>query len=340
MDKNTKKVIVISSATAAVVTATLAATYFTTKLLASIALDREAPPVIKKAGNLIAGSKKNDEMNQLVTETSAALEAKVHETVSIISSDGIKLTAHWYPCENAKRVVIAMHGWRATWSGNFGVIADFWHDQGCSILFPDQRGQNGSGGDYMGFGLTERYDCLDWVHWAEENTDASLPIYLAGVSMGATTVLMAAGLDLPERVHGIIADCGFTSPAGIWKHVVNKNLHLPYGLRGSIASAICKQKIHMDPGSYSTIDAMKVARTPIIFIHGTDDSFVPISMTYDNYKACVAPKRLFVVPGANHGMSYILNREGYERAVCDFFNDFDKEVPAPVENTDGNGGRE
>ena len=334
MDKNTKKIIVISSVTAAAMTAMLTATYFTTKLLASIALDREAPPVIKKAGNLIAGSKKNAEMSQLVADTSAALEAKVPDTVSIISSDGIKLTAHWYPCENAKRVIIAMHGWRATWSGNFGVIADFWHDRGCSILFPDQRGQNGSGGDYMGFGLVERYDCLDWIHWVEENTDPSLPIYLAGVSMGATTVLMAAGLDLPERVHGIIADCGFTSPAGIWKHVVNKNLHLPYGLRGSIASAICKQKIHMDPGSYSTIDAMKVSKTPVIFIHGTDDSFVPISMTYDNYKACVSPKRLFVVPGANHGMSYIVNREGYERAVCEFFNDFDAAVPALPENTE------
>lgn len=331
MDKNTKKIIAISSVTAVAVTATLAATYFTTKLLASIALDREAPPVIKKAGNLISGSKNNDDMSKLVADTGAALEKKVTETVSIISSDGIRLTAHWYPCENAKRVVIAMHGWRSTWSGNFGVIADFWHDQGCSILFPDQRGQNLSGGDYMGFGLAERFDCLDWVHWAEENTDPSLPIYLAGVSMGATTVLMTAGLDLPARVHGIVADCGFTSPSGIWKHVVNKNLHLPYGLRGAIASAICKQKIHMDPGSYSTIDAMKVSKTPVLLIHGTDDRFVPISMTYDNFKACVSPKRLFVVPGAAHGMSYIVNKEGYERTVCDFFSDFDAPCQATAE---------
>ncbi len=323
MDKNTKKIIMISSLTAVTVSAALAATYYTTKLLASIALDREAPPVIKKAGTLIAGSKKDSELAKQLDAAAARLEEKDTETVSIISSDGVELTAHWYPCENAKRVMIAMHGWRATWSNNFGIIADFWHDCGCSILFPDQRAQNASGGDYMGFGLVERFDCLDWVHWAEEHTDPSLPIYLGGVSMGATTVLMAAGLDLPDRVHGIIADCGFTSPAGIWKHVVNKNLHLPYGLRGSIASAICKQKIHMDPGSYSTLDALRTTHVPVLLVHGTDDSFVPISMTYENYKACASPKRLFVVPGANHGMSYMLDREGYERAAREFFADFD-----------------
>ena len=69
MDKNTKKIIAISSVTAVAVTATLAATYFTTKLLASIALDREAPPVIKKAGNLISGSKNNDDISKLVADT-------------------------------------------------------------------------------------------------------------------------------------------------------------------------------------------------------------------------------------------------------------------------------
>lgn len=41
-----------------------------------------------------------------------------------------------------------------------------------------------------------------------------------GVSMGAATVTMALGFDLPKAVKGCIADCGFTSPEEIFKYVL------------------------------------------------------------------------------------------------------------------------
>ena len=46
-------------------------------------------------------------------------------------------------------------------------------------------------------------------------------------------------------------------------------------------------------------------------------------MTYENYKACVSEKRLFVVPGAEHGMSYLVDKDGYKAAVRQFWHDFD-----------------
>lgn len=140
--------------------------------------------------------------------------------------------------------------------------------------------------------------------------------------MGATTVLMAAGLELPDNVCGILADCGFTSPHEIWKHVAENNLHVSYNLCGNIANMLCRQKLHVGAKDYSTIDAMKECKVPVLFIHGTEDSFVPVEMTYENFKACAAPKRLFVVPGAGHGMSFFLDQEGYEAAVVQFWNDY------------------
>lgn len=81
------------------------------------------------------------------------------------------------------------------------MVSDCWKRNRCSVLYAEQRGQGNSGGDFIGFGQIERYDCLDWIHWVSERCGTELPIYLCGVSMGATTVLMAAGLDLPENVH-------------------------------------------------------------------------------------------------------------------------------------------
>ena len=141
--------------------------------------------------------------------------------------------------------------------------------------------------------------------------------------MGAATVLMAAGLDLPSNIHGIIADCGFTSPHAIWKHVANNNLHIAFGLRGAIADEMLKQKIQMGSDEYSTVEALQSSTIPVMLIHGTDDHFVPVEMTYENYKACAGPKRLLIVPGADHGMSYFVEKDRYEEEIKRFWRDFD-----------------
>lgn len=244
------------------------------------------------------------------------------ETVEIRSRDGLRLVGHWYGGDNPKRVIVAMHGWRSSWINDFAAIAEFWHDNGCAVLYAEQRGQGGSDGAYISFGLLERYDCLEWVKWISERT--SLPVYLAGVSMGAATVLMTAGFELPDSVHGIIADCGYTSPKAIWKHVVENNLHIPYGLYSSGVDDMCRKKIQYVADGYSCTDALKNCKVPVFFAHGTDDKFVPVEMTYENYKACASEKRLFIVPGAEHGMSYMTETDKYEQAVKDFWADYDE----------------
>lgn len=304
-----------------------ATAYAVTRLLAKTALDREAPkvaPVISGAmSQLIAGSLADEEILTRQKEAAQRLREKNLETVETRAHDGIELVGHWYPCENPKRVVIAMHGWRSSWDMGCGLIADFLHDNHCCVLFAEQRGQNSSGGDYMGLGVTERFDCLQWIRWATDERALDLPIYLSGVSMGATTVLMAAGLDLPRNVHGIVADCAYTSPDEIGRHISNENLHLPYHLRRKIMAGIYEQKNQVKGFDYSTLDALKTNSVPILFIHGAQDQFVPVDMTYQNYIACAAPKRLLIVPGAGHGVSYLVEKERYEKAIKDFWADFD-----------------
>ena len=297
--------------------------YWTTKFLVRVAVDRESPHVMKKAGSLLSRTQKDDLFLSELDAAAKRLEAKENEIVRITAADGVALVGHFIPCDHAERIIIAMHGWRSSWAKDFGTMADFWEDNHCSVLYAEQRGQNSSGGDYMSFGLAERYDVLEWINWVTERCGKEIPIYLAGVSMGATTVLMAAGLDLPDNVHGIAGDCGFTSPQAIWKHVANKNLHLIYGLKGIMADSMFKQKLQVAADNDSTVNALKSCKTPVLLIHGTDDHFVPVEMTYENYMACAGPKKLFIVPGADHGMSYFTDKEGYERVVKEFWDEFD-----------------
>lgn len=203
------------------------------------------------------------------------------------------------------------------------MISGFLYDDGCSVLYAEQRGQGNSGGEYMGLGALERFDCLDWINWVNDRETNGLPVYLAGISMGATTVLMATGLELPSNVHGIIADCGFTSPYEISKHIVENNLHLSFGLRGEVADALCRKKIQVGTKECSAVDALRENRIPVLFIHGADDRFVPVDMTFENFKACAGPKELLVIPGADHAMSYYADRQRYEAAVRTFWEQYD-----------------
>ena len=323
MKKSTKNILIGAGIATAGAAAFGLIHHYTTKYLMKLALDREGPKSAANDKEKLMASGELSETLASIMEAAKVLEETEHEQVEIAAQDGIMLVGHWFCPENAKRIIIAMHGWRSTWSHDFGVIAPFWFENDCAVLFAEQRGQGNSGGEYMGFGLLERYDCLDWINWVNERTEAKLPIYLGGVSMGATTILMTAGFDLPENVKGIVADCAFTSPHAIWKHVVENNFKLPFGLYSRTARDICEKRIQVPSDSYSTVEALSNCEIPVLFIHGTDDNFVPIEMTYENYKACVSEKRLFVVPGAEHGMSYLVDKDGYETAVKQFWNDFD-----------------
>ena len=298
-----------------------------TKKLVDIAMDRSAPFILTYDRRRLSGSGIRATALEEAAVAKECLEQAGTETVQITSHDGILLVGHWRPCQNPRRIILAMHGWRSSWASDFGIISDFWLSQNCSVLYAEQRGQGASSGDYMGFGLIERHDCLDWVNWINRRTNASLPIYLAGVSMGASTVLMASALSLPRNVCGIMADCGYTSVHAIWKHVAVQNLHLPYGLHSFYADRMCRKKIHTGTKSLSTVDSLQKNQIPVLFVHGTDDRFVPVEMTYENYRACIAPKRLFLVPGAGHGMSYFVDRPGYEQESMAFWADCEAAQP-------------
>lgn len=324
MKRKTTKILMGTGAVIAGAASVAGATYKFTKEMMAVALDREKPKINGKAHDRFSGSRGQEKTFEELMIMSEKLKAGDCQVVQITAPDGIELVGHWHGCDTAKRVIIAMHGWRSSWHKDFGVISDFWHKNNCSVLYAEQRGQGKSGGKYMGFGLTERYDCLEWVKWVNENGNSRLPVYLCGISMGAATVLMAAGLELPENVHGIMADCGFTSPHNIWKYVIENNLGLSYnGITSAIANDICKKKIQVTPRDYSCVEAMRECKVPVLFVHGSDDHFVPVEMTYENYKACTAPKHLLIVPGAEHGMSYMVDRKGYEQAVISFWKEFD-----------------
>ncbi len=306
----------ILAGTALATTVAAAASAAASAVFLGIALDRKSSAA-ELCRRQIAGSEAWQAFAAPLEEAAARLRRSGCSRIELEARDGVGLTGFFYEHPDARRVVVAMHGWRSSWDQDFGLIAPFLRETGCSILFAQQRGQGESGGQMMTFGLLERLDCADWVQWVRKQTD--LPVYLAGISMGASTVLLASG---ECAVQGIIADCGYTSPTEIWRHVARNNLHLRYGLCSPWVQLLCRRRYLQALSGLSTVQALEKNRAPVLLIHGSADTFVPVEMTYENYMACRGPRQLLIVPGAGHGMSFLLEPERYKQAILQFWQNY------------------
>lgn len=251
--------------------------------------------------------------------------AQSFECVSIQSRDNLRLVGYYLPCAGAERTVLLVHGWRGSWEGDMSPFGPFLQEQRCNLLFVDQRGHGASEGKYLGFGVLERYDCLAWVSDLQRREPAGMPIYLLGCSQGAATVLMASGFALPKQVRGIIADCGFLSPEEQIATTLRDWWHLPRQPFLFVADQMCRRRAGYSYRAYSTLKAMETNRTPVLFVHGTEDRFVPVSNTLRNYQACRAEKELLLVEGARHIQSYLLGGDQYREKLARFFEKYDCE---------------
>lgn len=242
------------------------------------------------------------------------------ETVFITSHDGLKLAAELVmPDCDPRGLIVMMHGFHSSGEIDFSCAFKHYRENGLAMLVPYQRASGKSEGDYITFGIKERLDCRDWAVYAS-NRFPDLPIILDGVSLGASTVLMASGCELPESVRAIIADCGFTSPHDIMAHVLKLWYHLPEFPVMTVAKPIVKLIAGFGLSEYSTVEAMQINTRPILFAHGLADNFVPPEMTNAAFAACKAPKKLITAEHADHAMTFLENEAEYTAAIDELIN--------------------
>ncbi len=255
----------------------------------------------------------HEAMTNWILET----RAMPHEDVSITSFDDLTLHGKFYEYAPGAPIELMVHGYRGGAEQDLcgGVQRCF--SIGRSALLIDQRAAGKSGGNVISFGINEHRDCLKWVDYLCRRFGNEVSIILTGISMGASTVMMAAGEPLPDNVVGVVADCGFSSAREIICKVMG-DMKLP----AAVLYPFVKLGAYLFGGfrleENSAAEAMRRCRIPVFFIHGEDDRFVPCDMSRQCYDACSAPKYLFTVPSAGHGLSYLIDQPGYVRALTAF----------------------
>ena len=239
------------------------------------------------------------------------------ERVSIRGYDGKKLSGTYYHVQDGAPVQIQIHGYKGTAIRDFCGGNKIAREAGHNTLVIEQRAHGESEGNTITFGIKERYDCVSWARYVRKRFGKETPIFLAGVSMGASTVLMASGLKLPDNVVGIIADCPYSSPEQIIRKVCGDR-RLPHKIIFPFIWLGGKIFGRFDVKETDVLQAVRKKKVPILIIHGEEDRFVPCEMSKEIYAAAREPKRLELFPNAGHGLSYIIDTDRYEKIVHEF----------------------
>lgn len=256
-----------------------------------------------------------DKMSDVVKDT----EKTGCEEVSILSEEGLKLYGRLYRMKADAPLMIFFHGYHgvAAWDG-YGFFK-ICKRNGINLLMIDERAHGKSQGSVITFGIKERYDCKLWTDYAVERFGKNTDIILAGVSMGAASVLMSSELGLPENVRAIVADCGYSEPAAIIKETI-RNMKLPVMPVYWLVNLGARLFGQFDLEETTVLEAVSKLKIPVLFIHGKQDSVVPLSMNDALYESCTGRKERVLIEGADHANSAMTDFEAYEEAVMGFLD--------------------
>ena len=251
--------------------------------------------------------------------------ASSKQPVTLASDDGLQLHAWLFDpdCVAPKPHLYAIccHGYTgepaemAKWAHRYAKL-------GFTVLVPAQRAHELSEGRYVGMGWLERNDLLGWIRLITDS-DGDARILLHGNSMGAATVMMAAGDPrLPRNVVAAIEDCGYASVSGQFEDTARAMFHLPRPVAAMLVRAaglVCKRRAGYGFAEASCTRMLRHATIPMLFIHGGDDTFVSPRFLEANYRACASLDReKLLVPGADHTMSASTAPDLYWRKVTGF----------------------
>ena len=244
------------------------------------------------------------------------LSAVEFSDLYITSRDGLILHAYYKAGREGAPLVIMCHGYRSSPCLDFSGGAFIEMEKGYSVLLIDQRSHGKSEGEYISYGVLERFDVLDWAIYMKENFSPR-EIILYGVSMGAATVIMASELALPAEVVGIIADCPFSSPEKIINKV-SSDMGFPEWLFRLPTRLAARIHAGFNLGAASPERAIRNSALPLLLIHGDADGYVPHWMSRDIYEARPEGTVHITFAGADHARSYVTDTEKYKKAIQDF----------------------
>ncbi len=217
-----------------------------------------------------------------------------YEEVDFQATDGNQLNGWLIPGQSGAPVVLFCIGNAGNISHRLETI-QLLHDLGVAVFIINYRGYGPSEGKTSEAGTYHDVaGAMEFLHrrgWPAERT------IIFGRSLGAAIGLEAA-LRTPPA--GLIMESAFTSISAMGRH------HYP--LLNLLLGWLIDAK-------YDNLAKIAALQSPLLLIHGRNDSVCPPRMAEELYAQAPAEKQLLWIPGADHNNGFVVGGELYRQAL-------------------------
>ncbi|MFZ5481247.1 MAG: alpha/beta hydrolase [Myxococcota bacterium] len=226
---------------------------------------------------------------------SDVIPADALELVSFDSTDHVKLYGVWaHQATPGAQVFAYFHGNAAHIDAYMDKVEVYW-GMGYEVFVFDYRGFGMSTGTPTHDGVLE--DGKAAVEYLEETTGlAPEQVVFHGLSLGGFVSVHVAG-DYPPKV--LITEDMFASGQKLMDD--GSGLSLPQGW--------------MLEDEWDNVSAAAAVPSPYLIVHGAEDTYVQPSHAEEVYAAANDPKRLWLVPGADHAQADVVDPGEYAANV-------------------------
>ena len=236
------------------------------------------------------------------------LHAKgIFRDTTVVDEEGYRLHAVYAPAKcpcKAEGTAVIVHGYTDNHLVFMYLVRMYRDEFNYNVMVPDLQYFGYSEGKAAQMGWLDRLDVEMWAEMAHDIFKNDFTV-LHGVSMGAATVMMASGDELPSHIRAFVEDCGYSSAWDQFAHNLKDSFHLPPFPILNSASIVTKRRYGWGFKEASSVNQLAKCDRPMLFIHGDADDFVPVDHVYKNYAAKThGYKELYIVPGAVHANSY------------------------------------
>ncbi len=237
------------------------------------------------------------------------------EFVRIPSFDGYELRGIYLSADKeSRRFVITSHGIMDNLHGGIK-YALLYHKLGFNVIMYDLRNHGMNKETYSTMGIRESKDLREVIGYVRKRFGEDVIVGIHGESLGCATSILC--LDDSLKLAFCVADCGFSNLYQLIRHLMKTEYHVPSFFL-HIGNVIVKLIYRFSFSQNRPIDVLKNNHTPILFVHGENDTFIPTQMSRDMYEANAGYKEIYIARSAEHAASIDVNPGKYYEVLKNF----------------------
>jgi len=262
----------------------------------------------------------NEEQVRMFNEGEAWFEENKEHGIDVeVRSEGLRLVGK-YMDFGFKRACIIIAGRTESYLYSY-YFAKPYKEAGFNVLVIDNRAHGESEGKYLGAGLREYHDILEWgklLHDKFHNEG----IYIHGICIGsATAMYVLTSENCPDYYLGMTADGMYTTFYETFKtHMVD--MKKPVNPFSYFVMKRLQKNIGEDPIHNGPIYSIPKLKLPLLMIHSKEDVFSLPVKAQELYDKCNSPKKLVWFDKGAHSHIRINNQEKYDETIKEFIKEY------------------